>query len=171
MSESSDKLREMIEDVDSQLENIDDSTAQIFIQIEDLENKRDSIQNGMLNEIMIDTSSYLEINKVPDFGGIGGYITFGSNFGNTNITDWIIYDVLDTPVYVYNGVGWDDDINIINWINQWNFGYDYIHHEFGITGTYGLQDQIDQLYNALDLLITNRNKYENSKTEFEEFAT
>ena len=169
---ASDKLREMINNADDQISGIDDSTSQIEIQIEEYESQRDAIQYDLMDQIaFIDLSSYLVVTKVPEFGGVDGYIEFGGNYGIINVTDWIIYDGTNNPVYEYESINWDGDENIINWIRQWNFGYDYINHDFGISGTYGLQDKIDQLYNALNLLQANRNKIESSKDVFENYAS
>lgn len=171
MSEYSDTLRSMINNADDEVDSLDDATAQIITQIEELEQQRNGILYGMMDPVAIDLSSYLEVVKVPDEGGVGGYIVFGLDYGEINVTDWIIYDVLDNPVYIYQGTGWDGDTDIIEWVSQWNFCYDYINHEFGVTGTYGLQSRIDQLYDALDLILANKSKIENSKTVFEDFAS
>jgi hypothetical protein len=172
MSEHSDKLREMINNADDQIVGIDDSTSQIITQIEEYENQRDAIQYELMDQIsFIDLSSYLVITKVPEKGGPGGYITFGGDYGITNVINWIVFDGTNVPVYEYNSVGWDGDSTIVNFIDQWNFGYDYIHRTFGLTGTYGLQAKIDQLYNALTLLQINREKISDSKTVFENYAS
>ena len=172
MSEYSDKLREIINSADDQIDNIDDSTNQIELQIEELEKQRDAIQYGMMDQIsFIDLSSYLVITKVPEKGGVGGYIVFGSDYGVVNVTDWIIYDGTNNPVYEFGGVGWDNDSTIIDFINKWDFGYDYINHAFNTSGTYGLQVKIDQLYDALNLLQSNRDKIGNSKSVFANYAS
>jgi len=168
MSEYSNKLREMINNADDQVASIDDSTAQIQTQIDEYEEQRDSIQYGLMDQIAnIDLTSYLELAKTPE----GGYITFGDDYGILNVTDWIIYDGTHVPVYEYGGVGWDDDPTILDFISKWNFGYDYINHAFDVTGTYGLQAKIDQLYDALGLLQSNRSKIGTSKNVFENYAS
>ncbi len=171
MSVYSDKLTEMTNNADDQIDGIDDSTSQIEVQIEEYESQRDAIQYGLMDQIsFVDLSSYLVVTKVPEKGGVGGYITFGGDYGVVNVTDWVIYDVLNNPVYVYGGVGWDSDSTIVNFINQWDFGDDYIHHAFDTTGTYGLQANIDQLYSALNLLQANRDTIGNSKIVFASYA-
>lgn len=174
MSTYSDKMREMINNADDQIDGIDDSTAQIEIQIEEYESQRDGIQYGLMDNIaFIDLSSYLVITKAPEKSTYGdGYVVFGGDYGVVNVTDWAIHDsTTGDVVYTFEGVNWDDDPVIIEYVNQWNFGYDYIHHTFGITGTYGLQDKIDQLYDALGLLQANRYKIGNSKGVFENYAS
>lgn len=167
MSDYSNKLSEMVNNTDDQISALDDSTAQLILQIEELEEQRDAIQYGLMDQIaFIDLSSYLVITKVPDKGGVGGYISFGVDYGVINVTDWIIYNVLNIPVYIYGGVGWDDDSIIIDFIDKWNFGYDYINHPFNLTGTYGLQSRIDQLNNGLNLLIQNKQKVEGTSSAF-----
>ena len=169
MSIATDKLTAMFYNSTAQCDSIDDSTAQIEAQIEELESQRDSIQEGILDQSAIDMSSYLQFTKMPEFGG--DYITFGVNYGVTNITDWIIYDSLDNPVYEFEGVGWDGDTEIIGLEDDFQFGYDYIHHTNGLTGTYGLQDQIDILYIGLNILMLNKDKYEDSRNVFQKYMT
>jgi len=178
MSTATDKLTEMFDNSRLQCEAIDDSTAQIEAQIEELESQRDAIQEALFDGIAFDMSSYLEL-KMIDLGGT--YILYGSDFGVMNVTDWEIHkveanpdpppDTIDTVIYVYEGVGWDNDQTIIDLETDFQFGYDYIHHENGLTGTYGLQDQIDQLYSALDLLGANKDKYGDSRNVFQNHMT
>jgi len=164
MSEYSDKLTEMVNNVDDQVSALNDSTTQLIVQITELEEQRDAIQYGLLDEIAIDMSNYLEVVKLPEWGG--SYITFGADYNVLNVTDWIIYNTLDNPVYVYDGVNWDNDPDIIDLEDKWQFGYDYINHAFGLTGTYGLQARIDQLENGLSLLVQNKSKVEDSTDAF-----
>lgn len=170
MSEYSNTLREMINNADDEASSIDDATAQIITQIEDLEDQRNGIENAMLDVCANDLSSYLELTKLAEVSG--DYVEFGTDYNVANLTDWGIYQ-LPGPVlvYEYEGTGWDSDSTIIDLIDKWDFGYDYITHPFGITGTYGLQARIDQLYDALDLLLSNKSKIEESKTAFEDFAS
>jgi len=166
MSEYSDKLTEMVNNVDDQVSALNDSTAQLITQITELEEQRDAIQYGLLDEIAIDMSGYLEIVKLPDVGG--SYITFGADYNVLNVTDWVIYDVGDNPVYIYDDIihGWDGDVNIIVWEDKWQFGYNYINQAFGLNGTYGLQARIDQLENGLSLLVQNKDKIEGTEDAF-----
>jgi len=165
MSEYSDKLTEMVNNVDDQVSSLNDSTAQLITQLADLEEQRDAIQYGLLDEIAIDMSGYLEIVKLSSIVG-ASYITFGADYNVLNVTDWIIYNTLDNPVYVFEGVGWDNDSDIIDWITKWDFGYDYIYKAFGLTGTYGLQARITQLNNGLSLLVQNKDKVEGTESGF-----
>lgn len=173
MSAYSNKLKEMINSADDQVDSIDDSTSQIEIQIEDLEEQRNAIQYGILDVASLDMSGYLEFTKLPEKGG--DYITFGVDFNVTNITDWNIYrtEIVppDTVVYAFEGAGWDNDSEIIGLEDNWQFGYDYINHTFDTSGTYGILARINQLYNALNILLSNRTKIEDSKTEFENYAS
>lgn len=166
MSEYSDTLRGMINSADDEVTALNDSTTQIITQIEELESQRNAIEDAMLDVCANDLSSYLELTKLAEVGG--DYVEFGPDYNVINLTDWGIYQNPATLIYEY---GDDDDPDIIDWIGQWNFGFDYINHPFGITGTYGLQPRIDQLYDALDLLVDNKSKISESKTVFENFAS
>jgi len=166
MSEYSNILRGMINNADDEVDSLNDATAQIIIQIEDLEDKRDAIEYGVLDIAAIDLSSYLEITKLVEVGG--DYVSFGADYNVINLTDWGIYRNPATLIYSY---GDDSDPNIIEFVNNWNFGRDFIDHSFGISGTFGLQAKIDQLYDAFDLIISNKSKIEDSKTVFENYAS
>lgn len=169
MSEYSDTLRGMINKADDQIDSIDDSTALIITQIGELEEERDAMQYGVLDVSATDMSGYLEFIKLPEVGG--DYVTFGADFNVINITDWGIYTLPSTLIYAYEGVGWDSDAEIIGLEENWQFGYDYLNHAFDTSGTYGILARIDQLYNALSILQSNRTKIEDSKTELEGYAS
>ena len=169
MSISQDKLTEMFDNSRLQTAAIDDSTAQIEAQITELESQRDAVQEGVVDKSESDMTDYLENTKLSEVGG--DHITFGGNYGVTNIIDWIVYDSTGLPIYEFEGIGWDDDQTIIDLEADWQFGYDYIHHDNGVTGTYGLQGQIDILYNALNLLIANKEKYGDSRNVFQKYMT
>jgi len=64
-------------------------------------------------------------------------------------------------VYVYNGVGWDSDANIIQEVEAFATGYDHLTHPLGLTGTYGLNERISQLEKGRDLQDANKAAYEN----------
>jgi len=169
MSTANDKLTEMFDNSRLQTSAIDDSTAQIEAQITELESQRDAVQEGVMDKAESDMTDYLENTKLSEVGG--AYVTFGINYGILNITDWIIYDSTANPIYEFDGIGWDDDQVIIDLEADWQFGYDYIHHTNGVTGTYGLQDQINILYNALNLLDANKSKYGDSRNVFQKYMT
>lgn len=169
MSTATDKLTEMFDNSRLQTEAIDDSTAQIETQITELESQRDAVQEGVVDKSESDMTDYLENTKLSEVGG--SYVTFGPNYGITTITDWIIYDSTANPIYEFGGIGWDDDQIIIDLEADWQFGYDYIHHVNGVTGTYGLQGQISVLYNALNLLAANKEKYGDSRNVFQKYMT
>lgn len=169
MSESTDKLTEMFDNSRLQSSAIDDSTSQIEIQIEELESQRDAIQESVVDKSESDMTDYLENTKLSEVGG--DHVTFGANYGVVNITDWIIYDSTGFPIYEFEGVGWDDDQIIIDLESDWQFGYDYINHVNGVSGTYGLNGRISTLYTALNVLIANKDKYENSRNVLQKYMT
>jgi hypothetical protein len=64
-------------------------------------------------------------------------------------------------VYTYGGVGWDSDAAIIQEVEAFATGYDHLTHPLGLTGTYGLNERIDQLEKGRDLQDANKAAYEN----------
>jgi hypothetical protein len=121
-------------------------------------------------------------------------VIFGGSFGNVNIlnaiTDWIIQEELvysssyssssfvpPTPywsdIYIYDGVGWDNDEQIITLRTDWRFAHDYIHKPLG-TGsspaTYGINANINALEGAKEILNNNTNKIKDSKGVFAKYV-
>ncbi len=164
---SNTKLREMINNCDQQVEDIDNSINQINSQLSELNEQYDAIRQ-MLDDITSDTTSYLEDIKIFEVNGSS--ITYDSDFGDSTVSSFHILDSTSNPIYEFEGIGWDDDTSIQTWIIQFDFSYDYLVHSLGITGTYGINDRINQLENAKDLLTLNKSKIENSKTVFEDYA-
>jgi len=66
----------------------------------------------------------------------------------------------------WTSTGWDDDSVIENCIARWAWGYDYIYHSPGTSGSYGLQPQITSLNSAIQITNANKVKYRDSKTYF-----
>jgi len=168
MSTSSSKLREMINNADQQAEDIDNSVTQIDTQLTELQSQHDAIREGLLDVITGDMTSYLEITKIVEVGGDS--VIYETDFGQSTVATFHILDSTGVPIYSYQSVGWDDDTSIQTWVIQFDFGWNYIHQPIGIDGTFGIQSRIDQLENAKGLLTANKNKIENSKTIFEDYA-
>jgi len=174
MSAESDKLRSMINSADEEVENIDASIGSIDSQIDELQDEFDAIRNGLMTPAADDLVGYLDSTKIVELEiihGPGCTLVVGPQYDDINITDWIILDSTAIPVYQYLGVGWDSDTIVINFIDTWNFGDDYLYHPLGTTGTYGIQPMIDALNNGKSTLNGNKDTVSDSKTVFEDYAT
>jgi len=168
MSDYSDKLREMINAVDDQVDAIDKNIEQVDAQIEEKQSQQDAIQQGMMDPLVGDMTARLMIKMVQYDGD---YIVYGPDFNVTNITDWQIFDSSAFVVYEFEGINWDNDAQIIEYAQQWEWALDYIEQPLGTGGSYGTEDMISKLQSAKTLLQANKNKLEQSKTYFERFAT
>jgi len=168
MSENSNKLQEMIDISDTQIESIDSSISQIQSQIDELQSQIDAIRGSMLDPINADMTNTLEA-KMIEIGG--DTINYPEGFGTSTVSNFQI-DSTGTTIYEYypDQINWDDSTAILDLIQKFNFGYDYIIHPLGVDGTYGLQPKVDQLNNAKTLLTANKTKIQDSKTEFEPFV-
>ncbi len=163
------KLREMINNADQQAEDIDSSVSQIDVQLTELQEQHDAIREGMLDVIVSDMTSYLEDIKIFEVNGSS--ITYDSDFGDSTVSSFHIIDSTGNPIYEYQSTGWDDDTSIQTWVIQFDFGYDYLNHEIGITGTFGIIPRINQLENAKGLFLSNKEKIEDSKDIFENYVS
>ncbi len=168
MSTESSKLRELINNSDQQAEEIDSSLSQIDTQLIEMQSQHDAIQEGLLDIITSDMTSYLEDIKIVEVGGSS--VTYDPDFGDSTVSTFHILDSTGNTLYEYEGIGWDDDTSIQTWVIQFDFGYDYLIHPLGIDGTYGINDRITQLQNAKNLLELNKTKVTDSKTIFEDYA-
>lgn len=78
--------------------------------------------------------------------------------------------IVALPVYVYNGIGWDNDVDIQDRIDEFDFAYDYITNPLGTGGTYGTQAMIASLTDAKGLLTANKNKIVDSETKLARYS-
>lgn len=177
MTTSSDKLREMIDNADDASENINGSVDQIQSQIDELQDEDDAIVDGVLNPVSTELQSYLTNTKLPIFqtSDPGSTLVIGSQYnviGYTNqLTDWKILDSTSNVVYEYNGTGWDGDTTIIDLLDEWDFGNDYLTRPLTSGATYGIRPYKTNLETAKAMLENNADKITDSKTVFERFAT
>ncbi len=173
MSAESDKLREMINSADEEIENIVGSIGSIDSQIDELQDEFDAIRNGMMTPAADDLVAYLDSTKIIEIEVLYGDCTtvIGIQYNDINVTDWKIIDATAIVRYEYLGAGWDGDTNIINYKDSWDFGYDYLYHPLGTTGTYGIQPMMDALNNGKSSLNGNKDTISDSKTVFEDYAT
>lgn len=160
------KLAEMVDEVDDIIEGIEDNIDSIDIEIEELQSKYNSIRNEMLDVIVSDISSYLELTKKSSING--ETVVLDPAFGETSINDFSILDSTGVVIYSLN-INWDEDQVILDYIEKFEWGHDYLTKEIGEDGSYGIQPQIDQLTLAKTLLEADKLKLEQSKTIFGEF--
>ncbi len=113
-------------------------------------------------------------------------VVFGGTYGNVNllaaIYDWIIQEQLMSSmsfplppvpywsdIYIYEGIGWDDDENIQGYVDDWSFSHDYLNQPLGNgsnPSTYGINPNIDALEGAKEILTNNSDKIKDSKAVF-----
>ncbi len=174
MSAESDILRGMINSADEEIENIDANIGTVDSQISDLQEEFDAIRDGMMTPAADNLLGYLDSTKILELEiihGPGCSVVVGADYDVIGVTDWVILDSTAVPVYAYLGVGWDGDTNIIGFKTSWDFGYDYLYHPLGTSGTYGIQPMIDALNNGKSTLNGNKDTISDSKTVFEDYAT
>jgi len=173
MSTESDILRDMISSADEKVANIEGSIEVVDGQIDELQDEFDAIRNGLMTPAADDLIAYLDSTKMIEIEAIYGESTtvIGPQYDDINVTDWKIIDSTAITRYEYLGVGWDGDTIIINYKDTWDFGYDYLYHPLGTTGTYGIQPMIDALNNGKSTLNGNKDTISDSKTVFEDYAT
>jgi len=174
MSAESDKLREMINNVEDQVEATQSSINQIQAQINELDEQDNAIVDGILNIVAPDLETYLNDVKLLDFPAGEVYIGPTYNvigYGN-ELTDWAIIDTTTSAtIYEYEGTGWDDSTTIIAFVTEWNFGNDYLTRPLTSGASYGIRPYKTALEDARSLLEENKDKVEESETVFEEYAS
>lgn len=174
MSDASDKLRDMIDTADEQVDNINGSVDQVQVQIDELQEEDDAIVDGMLNPVASDLQTYLNDVKLPNYEP-GSSVVIGPQYnviGYTNqLTDWWIIDSTGNTVYQYAGIGWDSDPEIIAFLDEWDFGNDYLTRPMTSGATYGIRPYKANLNSAKSILQSNADKIEDSKDAFERFAS
>ena len=177
MSDASDKLRDMIDTADEQVNNINGSVDQVQVQIDDLQTEDDAIVDGMLDPVADELQTYLNDVKLPEFQLIDPWATLqiGPQYnviGYTNqLIDWRILDSSANIMYEYSGVGWDGDTTIIDLLDEWDFGNDYLTRPMTSGATYGIRPYKASLNSAKSILQSNADKITDSKDAFERFAT
>jgi len=152
-----DILNAMVNAAPGQVDTLDSNIATINDQADGLQEEATAIREGVMD---VDSSSliiYLVNVKIPT-SFPGSTLVLGPDYNVINITDWALVDSTALPVYEYLGVGWDGDASIIEWINDWAFGYDYLTRALTSGATYGLNPQIAVLNDASSILTNNRDK-------------
>lgn len=174
---SADILRDMIDNVDDQTDHIGVNVGQIQDQIDDLQEQYDAIEDGVTDVTTNELTDYLTNTKLPEFQLIvpEAVLEFGPDYnkieyGNA-LDDWRIVDASANILYEYNGIGWDSDQVIIDLMDEWDFGNDYLTRPLTSGASYGLGPYISNLNTAKGILNENSSKLTDSKTVFERFAS
>ncbi len=169
MNEYQQTLQSLINNSEDTCENIDDSITLIDNQIDEIQTQIDGIENGMINPILSDMSAILEIKMIEFNGNI--IDLSGVGYGITTIDNFLIIDsTTSTTVYEYEGINWDSDPDIIQYITEFDWAYDYLYKEIDENGTYGLYPKLLQLQMGKSLLEANKLKYQESTTKFSRFV-
>jgi hypothetical protein len=181
-----DTLREMIGDVDEQVENIVANVSQIDTIINDLQDQIDAVTNAVTDVCQTNVVDQLENIKLPAFQELyaGAYTEYDGTFGDVgygnSLTGWRIKAPAPLPipplppdpdivVYEYGGAGWDSDATITKGVGDWDFGNDYLTRPLTSGASYGLIPYQSNLNTAKSMLQANSSKLTNSKTIFADY--
>jgi len=173
-----DELQVMLDDAPDQVEALDISIDQVQDQIDDIQRQIDAITDELLAVAESEFIDYMNNVKIPELKALYAASTavlqtFG-NFGGIgssgNISQWRVYDSTAGTIYEYNGVNWDDDTSISNYVIDYAFGIDYLHRDVTSGATYGLYDARSNLTTARNILQNNRTKINNSIDIFERYV-
>ena len=186
---ASDTLRQMINDSDDQVANIEISIGQIDELILDTQTQIDGLEDGMCGVAETDMTVYLQGLKLAEIKVAfpNAYLVFGGTYGSIawsdpgpigNITDWEYRVDLPIPppppalpytvVYSYTP---GDDTTIDDLVNDYAFANDYLTRPLTDGASYGLKPYKANLNTARSLLTQNKNKIAASKTALEDYAS
>jgi hypothetical protein len=73
--------------------------------------------------------------------------------------------------YQPSGPLWDSDATVQGYMDDFDFILDYIWQDLGTGGTYGVEDTIDKLTDAYNILLLDYNKYSAAGDILEPYAT
>jgi hypothetical protein len=179
-------LQEMVDVADEQVEDIGASIGSIDDQIADLTEKYNAIEAEVTDVCEANLVDRLTNVKLPYFQGTnpGAYLEYDAGFGDigygNTLTGWRIKVAAPPPIppappdpdiilYEYEGVGWDSDPYIIQWVEDWDFSNDYMTKPLGTGGTYGISPMISSLNMGKTLLESNQTKIQDSKSVFSRY--
>ena len=173
MSQNTDRLTTMVKVAPDQVASIEGSIAQVEANVETYTKEKDAIQDGVCGTTKTDAIDIIENTILPDKGG--DHVEYGPTFGVIqwsplgNLTDWEIRDATSViPIYVYTP-GDYPDLDI--WVDDYEFGNDYLTRPPTTGATYGIIPRITSLTNAADLLNENADKVGLSVDVFNRYAT
>jgi hypothetical protein len=186
---ASDVLRQMINDSDDQVTDIEGSIDQIDDLIDETDVQIEGLEDGMCDVAESDMTAYLQGPKLAEIQAIDptAYLVFGGTYGSIawsdpgpvgNITDWEYrVDLLIPPpppappytvVYSYTP---GDDTTIDDLVNDFDFANDYLTRPLTDGASYGLKPYKNNLVDAKSLLTENKTKIADSKTALEDYAS
>lgn len=176
-------LGSMVAAADGQINNLDSSISQVDEQIDDITEQIDGVENGMCAVAESDLTDYLDNTKLAEIEALYGdpfntpfSVDYGADYGKIDytdggITDFRIIDNTGNTMYEYGGVNWDSDPDITQWVSDFAFGNDYLTRPLVPVGaSYGLYPQLSNLTTAKNILTSNKNKIEASKTAFGDYT-
>jgi len=160
----------MIKESKNNIKMDTNSLANIDEQISDLDIKINEM-NGRLDFILSKLKERLEVKKTEFETSTGHICEIGYDSTSDEIHTWYIEDTKVTPpdieppsgeeperIYEYEGVGWDNDTLLTQYINDYDWIYDLLNHDISMTGTYGLIPTRDLLINGKNATQSNLNK-------------
>ena len=179
------KLTQMVKDAPDQSAGLSNAISSVTSEITDLSKQKAALTDGVCGTSESELVDYLENVKLPEISidsTSEHRVQYGASFGTIdyvtgNISDWAIQKLVSitpTPppilppvptwvdVYVYQGVGWDDDETITQLITDYAFGNDYIERPLTSGATYGLTANISTLNSGKSILQTNKAKVDSS---------
>lgn len=180
MTTQSDVLRDMSNNADTEAEEIDAQIEQLDVSIDEYNEKIDGVQNGVCAVAEDDLVGYLDGTKLTELEILLGQslaIVYGSEFGTIDyetggLTDFTIIDTTTSiVVYEYEGVGWDSDAKITKLVEDYAFSNDYLTRPLDSGATYGLIPNRNSLLDAKSILQNNKQKAQDSKTGFADYAS
>lgn len=173
MAHNEEILREMVDAVEGQVENLEDQIGQINQRIEEIEGEISVIENTVMTKAANELIAYLDSTTIPQleliYGGgcsvvTGSHYNDITNINSSNLTNWAIIDATANVIYQYLGIGWDNDSIITKYISDWDFGKDYlIHPLITFDGTYGIYPNIDIYTKAKTTIEGSKNKISDSE--------
>jgi hypothetical protein len=180
------KLTQMIKDAPDQVAGLESSIDSVTDSISELTDQRSGIQNGVCVNAKNLMIAYITANLLPLYP-VGSYIKYGSGFGTIgfgtgNISAWGIYlDVvtpnptpppptITTPTLLYPYTPGDYP-EIDQWVDDYDFGNDYITRPLTDGATYGLTPNIETLGIGKSILQENQDKISDSIDVFSRYAT
>jgi hypothetical protein len=163
MATPSEILQGIIDNIDSQINDINNIVTQVDEQISILTEQISGVEEGLCDIAKNDLVTYMNDTKLSALQSLhGGEVPYsfseGTNFGSIDsdtggITDWEVLDNLGALVYKYQDLNWDDDSFIEEKINDFASGNSFL------TNPMNAQDPG---------LITLKDAQEVSKSNFEE---
>lgn len=169
-------LQDMLNDSPDQIDAIDSNKDQIQDQIDELDEEITSVTDELCTVVANNLATYLDSTKVIELTYIDATaVVYNSDYGDIeyeldSIEHWSIVDSTGNVVYQYEGINWDSDSIIQKYIDDFNFGNDYLTRPLTSGATYGLIPNKTALETAKSILTENKNKVSNSQEVFGDYV-